>query len=255
MKVLIASCFLIFLNLSVVQAKSKGLPSVSENELNRILLNIDSKSECQESSDCEFLQQNIKRDSNTCRMNPNDVAILDQHINQTFENKITAKGSIRYMGIFRGGYKYSLYKEQGGGLVLRARIYIKNRNEFNGEDLKDFRDDLQIAGEIWSDRNPYSFPVRFDFDITENKDEAAVKVKLLRKFTKGPYFSRWSLAWSRNTLVHEFGHILGLDDEYKNFLGGGSNDNCDTRSIMCSPESKPRNYHYYLIFRRALCSQ
>ena len=91
---------------------------------------------------------------------------------------------------------------------------------------------------------------------TKNKREAQLNgISLLRKKSRGPYFLNWSTLWDVDNLAHEFGHLFGLDDEYKNRLGGGSTDDCDSRSLMCqSWTGSQRDYHYYLILRRAFCS-
>jgi len=240
--------------LTPMMANSREFDPVSKIELYQQLFNIDSKEECKKSIPCRMLKWHIVRDNNSCQMNPKDVEILDQQINQTFENKLKIRGSIKYLRIKKGRYQYYVYNTQGDGPVIRARIFIKNIEEYSESEIAIFKGKLNQAAKIWNTHNPYPYQMKFDFDLTTDKDEAAVKVKLLKKYTRGPYFSKWSYNWSVNTIAHEFGHVLGLDDEYRNGLGGGSTKNCQLASIMCSSyRGKPQGYHYYLIFRRALC--
>ena len=231
-----------------------GNSSVSRTELYQKLFNIDSTANCKKKTNCRMLRRHLIRDNKNCQMDPLLVEIADQQINQTVENKLKISGRMKFLGIAPAPYKYYLYNAQGGLPTLRARILISNADEFSTSDLDRLRSKLSAAGKIWSRNNPYEYKMDFDFDITTDSKEATVSVKLVRGSTRGPYFSKWSLGWSTTTIAHEMGHVMGLDDEYSNNPLGGSMANCNRSSLMCSSYGgSPLMYHYYLIFRRALC--
>jgi len=233
----------------------KDFDRISRAELRQELFGISSAKACKKNKACKFLQRHMKRDSKTCSMHPQDVADLGYHFHENFAPKKTMQGTIRYVRFFRGKYKYSVHSGRFGEMVLSARLYIKNLPEFNGREILKFKNKLKRAARIWSENNPYPFLVKFDFALTSSKEEAAVSVNLHREYTRGPYYKRWSTAWSDKTVAHEFAHLLGLDDEYKNTLGGAVTKKCDAASIMCLANKNvlPQAYHYYLIFRRILC--
>ncbi len=236
---------------STLQAK---LEQVSRVELYRQIFDKDSTSQCKGHLPCKMLRRHLIRDNTKCQMNPLDVEVVDQHINSSVNDPTKTKSSMRFLGIYPGAYAYHSFNNQAGEVVIKARIHIKNSAQFTSDEIKNFRSKLHIAAKLWDQNNPYQFKAVFDFDLADLKREAAVSVRLLRGKTRGPYFSKWSTAWSVNTLAHEFGHVMGLDDEYANSPFGGSTAKCDKASLMCSSsQGKPRPYHYYLIFRRPIC--
>ena len=235
-------------------AFSAGSKKVTKTEIYKQIFNINSTKECRKKINCRMLRRHLIRDNKNCQMAPIDVEIADQQITQTFENKLKIKGRMKFLGIAPAPYRYYLYNAQGGGPVLRARIFISNANEFSASELNRLSTKLNAAAKIWTAANPYDYKVNFDFDVTTEKSEATVSVKLIKGSTRGPYFSKWSLNWSNTTIAHEMGHVMGLDDEYANHPLGGLTAKCNRTSLMCSSSrGKPMMYHYYLIFRRALC--
>lgn len=238
-----------------VVASANDNTAVSKLEIYKQLFNIASKAECKKNKACNMLKKHIVRDSNSCQMDPEQVEIVNHEVNQTFEDKLNIKGSIRYVNVVPGKYRYDVYSNNDAITEIRARIYIKNKDEFSEAQINSFRRKINEASKIWTNGNRYSFPINFNFDITDDKNEATVKIKLVKDWTRGPYFKKWSLSWTSRTMAHEFGHVLGLDDEYSNRIGGGSDKKCNRSSLMCSSGSgSPWKYHYYLILRRILCS-
>jgi hypothetical protein len=235
-------------------AYSTGFKNVSKTEIYKQIFNISSTKNCKKKTDCRMLRRHLIRDNNNCQKAPSDVEVADQQITATFDNKLKIKGRMKFLGIAPAPYRYYLYNAQGGGPVLRARIFISNANQFTTSQITNLKLKLSVAAKIWTRSNPYDYKVNFDFDVTTNKAEATVAVKLVKGFTRGPYFSKWSLNWSSSTIAHEMGHVMGLDDEYSNNPFGGSTAKCNKASLMCSSYGgSPMMYHYYLIFRRALC--
>jgi predicted Zn-dependent protease len=250
---IIAGLILTFLIPSM--AFSGQYKPVSKTELYKQLYGINSTKDCKKNTDCRMLRRHLIRDNKNCQMSPRDVQLADQQINQTFENKLKIDGRMKFLGLYPAPYKYYFYNAQGTGAVLRARIFISNAKDFSQSEIKKLRSKLSSAAKIWTNGNTYKFKMNFDFDITTSSSEATVSVKLLRGSTRGPYFSKWSLNWSSTTIAHEMGHVMGLDDEYSNHPFGSS-VKCKRSSLMCSSYSgRPLKYHYYLIFRRALCYQ
>ena len=120
---------------------------------------------------------------------------------------------------------------------------------------------LDEAAEIWHDsflrysdgfRSP--FDLRFQFKLVD-RHGAFFNVRLVRPYSRGPFDSEWSLAWTSRSFAHEMGHIMGLDDEYENNLHGGDASKCIQDSMMCrSSTGTPQDFHYYLILRRLACT-
>jgi hypothetical protein len=82
----------------------------------------------------------------------------------------------------------------------------------------------------------------------------------LKQKTNGPYFKNWNINWNSLEIAHEFGHVLGLDDEYSYLINSGLKISvydhiCEATSIMCTVglNSEIKNYHYYMVIRRLFC--
>ena len=189
-------------------------------------------------------------------MNPEDVGVVENYVlESTGNNQNNVVGSMRYLGAVPGKYGYDTYFDITGTLVIESKIRFSNIDQFSESTVENLKLRLQRAADVWTQANRFTdYPVRFSLLLETNSRKAHITAKLQDKYTRGPYFSKWSLSWGASTMAHEFGHILGLDDEYSNNPFGGSVAGCNTSSIMCSSYGSPKDYHYYVIFRRLLCN-
>lgn len=226
---------------------------VSKEHLYNHFFSITGTKDCKAHTPCRMLRRHLIRDTKNCQMDPLAVEVVDQNFEAHEDRQLKVKGSMRYLGVFPGKYAYHTYMDDGY-IVINARMYFSNHKDFPAKGLAAMEEKFKMASKIWSENNPYPFPVKFVFELTRDPKKAHIKAKLLKKRTRGPYFRRWSLSWSATTIAHEFGHVMGMDDEYANGLSGGNTDDCDRESIMCaSGTGRPQIYHYYLAYRRLLC--
>lgn len=220
---------------------------------------IQHKLQCRSNIECGMIKRHIARDSRSCQVDPQKVEDLDRYFPQ---KAIEVSGSISFLGFYPGQYFYRVFRNQSGQIVVDARVHIKSISANVSKAMRQvaiysLQDKLKIAAEYYTRQNPYSTKVKFQFSLTKKKEDATVSVALINGYTRGPYFSRWSMQWSTTSIIHEMGHILGMDDEYTNlprFLVKDPTAECDRHSVMCmSYGGGLQKYHYYLIFRRLLC--
>jgi hypothetical protein len=208
---------------------------------------------------CKMIKRHLKRDSKNCAINPNKISnllSLFAENNRTKSNPVRVKGSTRYLGFFPGKYSYNVFLNSLGLIEIDTNIHFKNTSDYSDEQKLVFSYKMFTAAARWMRYTPTNYPqLAFNFNIAQDKKAAHIRgVKLLNERSRGPYFRNWSLLWSYKTISHEFGHVLGLDDEYKNSPFGGNSNECDANSIMCrSSAGSPMEYHYYMILRRAIC--
>ena len=225
---------------------------------------------------CIFLKRNLKRDLTGFYM---PLGKFESKIKaESFKVK-SVSGRIRYVGLVPKKYRYDVEVING---VATANINIHfDMADFNldhswANDIMD----RKIAGaqRYWNRKTPSNY--KFKFKRVENIKDAFFSVKLKRKNTRGPYDTRWSLVWSEETIAHEFGHMMGLDDEYDQITGSSLRDinralisranrshlrsfrdrymfghykamKCDQESLMCnSHRGEIRPWHLYSIFKR-----
>ncbi len=240
---------------SLLAGKSMAFETMSNEEIYEYFYGIESRRECRKHTSCRMLRRHIIRDSKTCRINPIEVGVTDNFVLQSSgarENNVT--GSMRYLGVVPAKYGYDTYFDITGTIVIEGRIHFSNLDEFSETTISRLENRFKAASDVWTNGNRFSdYPVRFSLKLERNRRNAHISARLQDDWTRGPYFSKWSLSWSIKTLAHEFGHILGLDDEYSNTPLAGVLSRCNKRSIMCSPYGVPQDYQYYVIFRRLLC--
>lgn len=202
---------------------------------------------------CHYLFRGIRRDQYKCPIDPFEVERADELITKPSS---VVWGVMKYLGFFPGRYGYFPIS-QNRGMKIMAKVHFKNLKQYSQSQINSFKKKFEAAERIWESSSPYSYPIDFEFEIETNPKKAHIKnINLLNKPTRGPYFLNWSFRWSVTTIAHEFGHVLGLDDEYKNRPGRGDTSVCFQGSIMCrSNQGKPLETHYYQILRRTLCSK
>lgn len=236
-------------------AQNVPLQKVSREDLYRHFFSINSDDQCKESTNCRMLRRHLIRDTKNCEMDPTDVEVVSNYVEATAAKPETIKGSIRYLGVAPGKYEYDTFIDENGRLNVETSIYFKNLDDFSDAKISRLEGRMKAAAARWTDNNRFSAnPVIFHLKLAKNRRDAKIKAKLKEGWTRGPYFSRWSLSWGTATIAHEMGHMLGLDDEYSNNPMGGSLAGCNTSSIMCNSfGGTPKDYQYYMIFRRMLC--
>lgn len=204
---------------------------------------------------CKAINENLKRDSNMCRVFPYYVDALGTYIKQTNPGlaRLNVLDRIRYWGPISGKYSYEYQKLNNGTFKITAKMHFKNLSDYSDVDVQILKDKFKRAARIWNLNNPFKKSYSFDFQVAEKRTNRTVAAELVKYPTRGPYFDRWSTRWNEYTIAHEFGHVMGLFDEYDYFHDGSGRQDCDPSSIMCSSYGAPKPFHYHLILQRGFC--
>lgn len=205
--------------------------------------------------DCKSLTSNIANDRNGCRVKPQHLGLLRNQINiNKGKLPINVSGKMNHFGPISGKYAYTYSQLGSGKLLITAKIFFSNLNKYSSRDIASYQSKITKAERIWNQYNPFKNKYVFQFLITNVKDRNNVAPKLVKNYTRGPYFTEWSLQWNEYTIAHEFGHVLGLKDEYEYFDNKDESDNCTPGSIMCNSQwGAPLGHHYQLILQRPFC--
>ncbi len=203
---------------------------------------------------CEALNQNMDRDTSGCRLSPKHTKDLGAYMDQQNSNEKVevVKGRIRYFGPVSGNYGYTVIRKNKHNFKVLAKVYFKNLSQYSSSEVQTYKRRFKSAAAIWNANSPFGKRFEFDFQIASQRKESVIAPELIRGNTRGPYFDRWSFKWSTSTIAHEFGHVLGLFDEYS--YTDNNNPNCSSRSLMCSSfRGAPQHYHYHLVLQRVFC--
>ena len=202
---------------------------------------------------CFFAKRDLQRDSKECFISP---TFLKDPANLSKSQMV--KGFISYVGMAPFPYQYLLEPMANGGVVAVVKIHYPNLKDFSELEQLGLKSRWQEAQEIW---NAYSinrdlWSVRVE--IVDSSSEGYFHPHLTNKDTRGPYFASHSINpkyWTKRTMAHELGHMLGLDDEYDQIQGTISKRwGCNPKSLMCGDPGTLFEYHFYTIFRRAFCA-
>ena len=221
---------------------------------------------------CLALRDNIERDSLDGCMPAPSVALSGRG------GRAHVDGTLAYMGFVALPYHYDLDTGDNGHALVRVRVHYYGKLAEDPGNLRHMARKLDRAAEIWTQNAPaadFSGPsVTFVFEVVAAPELAHFSVELAPDCPRSPYLAAHGLDCSTHLLAHEFGHMLGLDDEYDqirkttgHLLGSEwwwardarlrtDTFRCDISSLMCSSRfdaSIPRSYDYYLILRRRLC--
>lgn len=204
---------------------------------------------------CKAINENISRDSNGCRVLPNSIELLETHIKNRSPatTKINVFDRIRYFGPITGVYSYEYARLKNRKFNITAKMHFKNIQNYSDAEVQYLKAKFKQAAHIWNQNNPFRDIYTFDFQLAARASADTVSASLVKFQTRGPYFDKWSILWSPETVAHEFGHVLGLHDEYDYFHQGSSVPECDQSSIMCSSWGRPKAYHYHLVLQRSFC--
>jgi hypothetical protein len=199
--------------------------------------------------DCFFTLRGMVRDTKYCLHHPNQV-FDDELLNES--KKI--KGRIRYVGVAPLPYRYDI-KVQDGVMNLSLGVYYKNWDSLSDTHKATLRQKFTESEVYWNRNNPRTDRFNFKFNVLESAEGADFIVNAVDKSTRGPYLREHNINWYSLTFAHEFGHMMGLDDEYDQiFATLFKNSRCTNKSLMCSSRNDhfPK-YYWYKIFRRSFC--
>lgn len=205
---------------------------------------------------CTAVKDNISRDTNGCRVGPNYIPYLKNYVLKLNPSisQIEVADRIRYFGPVTGRYNYFFNDFSRGRYVIKASVFFSNLKDFSSAEIQTLKNKFSEAAEIWNLQNPWNDIYEFEFSLADQRPKNGIAPRLQRPYTRGPYFSVWSTRWDASTIAHEFGHVMGLHDEYEYVDDKDYSNNCNPNSIMCSSfAGEPRPYHYHLIFQRAFC--
>lgn len=201
--------------------------------------------------DCFFTLRGMLRDTKYCLPHPDDI--FENDIAEDFEKK-RIKGRIRYVGVAPLPYRY-LIENKDDKMHLTLNVYYKNWDSLKETQKETIKKSFQGAQNYWNKNSPDPKRFSFEFNALEKRENADFIVNAVAKSTRGPYLKEHNINWHPLVFAHEFGHMMGLDDEYDQiFATLFKKRRCTSESLMCSTMYNhfPK-YYWYKIYRRAFC--
>ena len=179
-------------------------------------------------------------------------------------------GSVPIFG-FRGlafarAYKYQVKLDENGKTTVIVKVHFTGGLLGQSEFKRLIQPRLDEAAKIWSTQSPNN-KINFQFLSVEASESPDFTVEIKDNTAVGDlYDTFWSrevfeINFGANTIAHEFGHMMGIPDEYDpvnsevfQLKDDADSLRCDVRHIMCSSYTgKTFAYDYYLFMRRAYC--
>lgn len=198
-----------------------------------------------------MFKRNLKRDSYQCE--------ISQRIHK-FDDKKIIKGHINYMDTFKGKYHYTA-RWDNDFLVLSTNIFLRNVSKSSikhtPSQYQEMKSLIKQAQDYWNQQVRSYYPIKFEFNLVEDKAQAFFRPALINRASRGPYYAGWSTFWNMEVVAHEIAHMFGLDDEYENAAFGSDTSQCNQGSLMCThtANTKLYQYHFHLISRRVFCNE
>jgi len=202
--------------------------------------------------DCFFALRGMLRDTRYCLPHPDDIFKNDLY--GSFDKK-RIKGRVRYVGVAPLPYRY-LIENIDNKMHLTLNVYYKNWDSLTDSHKNTLKRSFQTAEYYWNKSSPDNKRFSLEFNVLESREGADFIVKAVAKSTRGPYLKEHNINWHPLVFAHEFGHMMGLDDEYDQiFATLFKKRRCTSESLMCSSANNhfPK-YYWYKIYRRAFCS-
>jgi hypothetical protein len=214
---------------------------------------------------CFFVKKSLQEDSSRkCSPHPEKVFLKPysgrrRTIRGHFSNRLK---------FYKLPYAYDLL-QQGDFTRVEVRVHLKGELSQDIATMALMRTRLIEAEKLWNDEKSVA-KVRFSFKFVSPLERPHFEVSLWNwtgQAASMPYFFGISTAHQPSTLAHEFGHMMGLDDEYfaMNNLPGVSKvlgtknhqaSGCLSTSLMClsgNERASIWDYHRYLVVRRGAC--
>ncbi len=189
---------------------------------------------------------------------------------------IEVRGEMAYLGFDPREYAYRLTASDDGARTrVTVRIAFDGLSAVSTGPWRDLQGKLDRAAQLWTTYAPrQAFEFRFVAEIGAAAEHPHFRVSLVAGQPRTPFDVTWGSAWPWHLMAHEVGHMMGLDDEYRQLdktLGhmmGKEADwrrdrsmrlrifECHDRSLMCDSKGEdavPLAYHYYALARRRFC--
>lgn len=210
---------------------------------------------------CNKLKTHLNSDTKERCVPP--LAHVFREVQQPFRN---LTGDIHYFPFVFLPYRYRLGTHSDQTQQIQIRV------AFNGSLIKEpiIRNEVlekfSLAEKHWELHVPADLKMDFQFLLVEKTENPHFVIAFYDRGESGRkrYNQGFKISYSYLTMAHEFGHMMGLNDEYDQLhvsldLGDTPMEKyrCDYRSIMCTSRevrNVPLPYHYYLILRRSYCA-
>jgi hypothetical protein len=153
-------------------------------------------------------------------------------------------------------YAYDFRVGTDGAPKVRVLIHLYSTSDISAERMEAMAKKFKTAASYWTNNSPVP-GAHFQVQFVRDAEDAHYSLFLQEEDVRGPAQLRVSEAWNEQTLAHEFGHYLGLDEEYAEFNNEplyAAGRAPERTSVMASGQATvPYPVHYYWVWRRAYC--